>query len=172
MEIRMPKIISIEKTERQYRKRSVPGVQLFMNESVILTMAAHADIGFADNKEIMGLILGTVYNDEEGEYSVADGTATTKLDSTNVSVKFNSDSLEELFTSIDKNESGTVVGWYHSHPGFGCYLSDVDVKTHSDIFGEHIGFSIVLDPSDETLMAFTVEDGVSKEVQMVVSEDS
>ncbi len=23
----------------------------------------------------------------------------------------------------------TVVGWYHSHPGFGCWLSSVDVNT-------------------------------------------
>jgi 26S proteasome regulatory subunit N11 len=22
-----------------------------------------------------------------------------------------------------------VVGWYHSHPGFGCWLSGVDVNT-------------------------------------------
>ena len=22
-----------------------------------------------------------------------------------------------------------VVGWYHSHPGFGCWLSSVDVHT-------------------------------------------
>jgi 26S proteasome regulatory subunit N11 len=22
-----------------------------------------------------------------------------------------------------------VVGWYHSHPGFGCWLSSVDVQT-------------------------------------------
>jgi proteasome lid subunit RPN8/RPN11 len=22
-----------------------------------------------------------------------------------------------------------VVGWYHSHPGFGCWLSGVDVHT-------------------------------------------
>ncbi len=167
----MPKIISMEKIERKYRRRSVPGVQLFMGDSVILTMAAHADIGFAEEKEIMGLIIGTVYSDEEGEYSVADGTATTKLDSTKVSVKFDPDSLEDLFTSIDENESGTVVGWYHSHPGFGCYLSDVDIKTHSEIFGDGIGFSVVIDPSDETLMVFTVEDGRSKKVQMVVSED-
>ncbi|OBZ70510.1 26S proteasome non-ATPase regulatory subunit 14 [Grifola frondosa] len=25
--------------------------------------------------------------------------------------------------------SETVVGWYHSHPGFGCWLSSVDVNT-------------------------------------------
>lgn len=22
-----------------------------------------------------------------------------------------------------------VVGWYHSHPGFGCWLSNVDINT-------------------------------------------
>ena len=26
-------------------------------------------------------------------------------------------------------KSEVVVGWYHSHPGFGCWLSFVDVKT-------------------------------------------
>lgn len=167
----MPKIISTTKTQRQYRKRSVPAVQLFMGESVISTMAAHADVGFTDEKEIMGLILGTIYNDDEGEYSVADGTATTKLDSTNVSVRFDPNSLEDLFISIDENKSGTVVGWYHSHPGFGCYLSDTDIKTHSHIFGDGIGFSVVIDPSDETLMVFSVKDGSSQKVQMIILED-
>merc|ERR1719362_2113792 len=27
------------------------------------------------------------------------------------------------------NRKEKVVGWYHSHPGFGCWLSSVDVNT-------------------------------------------
>ena len=27
-----------------------------------------------------------------------------------------------------------VVGWYHSHPGFGCWLSSVDVNTQQVSF--------------------------------------
>lgn len=27
-----------------------------------------------------------------------------------------------------------VVGWYHSHPGFGCWLSGVDINTQQ-VFG-------------------------------------
>jgi 26S proteasome regulatory subunit N11 len=27
------------------------------------------------------------------------------------------------------NRPETVVGWYHSHPGFGCWLSSVDINT-------------------------------------------
>lgn len=27
-----------------------------------------------------------------------------------------------------------VVGWYHSHPGFGCWLSGVDINTQQVVF--------------------------------------
>merc|ERR1719461_2239850 len=29
-----------------------------------------------------------------------------------------------------------VVGWYHSHPGFGCWLSGVDINTHQSVKGK------------------------------------
>ncbi|MDN5357962.1 MAG: Mov34/MPN/PAD-1 family protein [Candidatus Methanomethylophilaceae archaeon] len=167
----MPKVISSEKTGREYRRRSVPGVPLFIGENVVSRIANHADIGFAEEKEIMGLVMGRVYRDEEGEYSVACDTATAKLDSTGMSVRFDPDSLEDLFESIDGSAGDGVIGWYHSHPGFGCYLSDVDIRTHSRIFGEGLGFAIVIDPSDESLMVFTVEKSIPKTVQIVIAED-
>ena len=30
---------------------------------------------------------------------------------------------------LTANRPETVVGWYHSHPGFGCWLSSVDINT-------------------------------------------
>lgn len=27
-----------------------------------------------------------------------------------------------------------VVGWYHSHPGFGCWLSGVDINTQQVVY--------------------------------------
>ncbi len=167
----MPKIISSEEAARVRRKRSVTGTELFMGKSVISKMAFHADLGFADNKEVMGLIMGSLYVDDEGEYAVAEGTATSGLVATDVSVRFDPDSIEDLFSSIDENKCNTVIGWYHSHPGFGCYMSDVDVKTHKEIFGGRTGFSAVLDPSDETLMVFVNEDGKIRPARMIVSED-
>jgi proteasome lid subunit RPN8/RPN11 len=32
-----------------------------------------------------------------------------------------------LTTQVDRHEN--VVGWYHSHPGYGCWLSGIDVAT-------------------------------------------
>ena len=36
-----------------------------------------------------------------------------------------------------------VVGWYHSHPGFGCWLSGVDINTQQvHVFGFFFFFLI------------------------------
>ncbi len=35
----------------------------------------------------------------------------------------------ELQTNQDPPRPESVVGWYHSHPGFGCWLSSVDINT-------------------------------------------
>lgn len=34
-----------------------------------------------------------------------------------------------------------VVGWYHSHPGFGCWLSSVDVNTQQVRFLQELRIS-------------------------------
>jgi len=43
--------------------------------------------------------------------------------------------------------SETVVGWYHSHPGFGCWLSGVDMNTQQSF--EQLNpraVAVVIDP--------------------------
>ena len=35
--------------------------------------------------------------------------------------------MMETLKLTGRNE--TVVGWYHSHPGFGCWLSSTDIST-------------------------------------------
>ena len=44
----------------------------------------------------------------------------------------------EMLKQTDRAEN--VVGWYHSHPGFGCWLSSVDVNTHAVNFFYKINF--------------------------------
>lgn len=40
-----------------------------------------------------------------------------------------------------------VVGWYHSHPGFGCWLSGVDINTQQSFEAlNNRAVSIVVDP--------------------------
>lgn len=40
-----------------------------------------------------------------------------------------------------------VVGWYHSHPGFGCWLSGVDVNTQQSFEAlNQRAVAVVIDP--------------------------
>lgn len=39
-----------------------------------------------------------------------------------------------------------ILGWYHSHPGFGVYLSNMDLFIHNHFFAEPWHLALVIDP--------------------------
>ena len=50
----------------------------------------------------------------------------------------------------DRYPGQAIVGWYHSHPGLGVFLSDQDVFIHKNFFGNPGSLAWVYDPhSDE-----------------------
>lgn len=164
----MPKIISSNAPEVEFRARPVKGVPLYIKEETIVSMTDHADTGYCENKEVLGLLIGHILKDDEGMYVRVTGAATSGLEADEVSVRFSKETIEGLFDSMDKCEGDMVVGWYHSHLGIGCYLSDVDIRTHAGIFGDEIGFAIVIDPSDSTLAAFSCKDSSPQKVPLIV----
>jgi proteasome lid subunit RPN8/RPN11 len=164
----MPKIISADSPEVEFRNRPVKGVSLYVSEDAITSMTEHAEKGYLEMKEVMGLMIGNILKDDEGLYVKATEVATSDLDADEISVRFNKESMKGLFESLDRCEGNAIVGWYHSHLGIGCFLSGVDIRTHLGIFGDEIGFAIVIDPSDSTLATFTCDSNGPKKVRMVV----
>jgi proteasome lid subunit RPN8/RPN11 len=164
----MPKIISSDTPDVEFKKRLVRGVSLYVSEETIAMMIDHAEAGYRDGNEVMGLLIGRIFKDGEGVYVKVTDAATSGLDADEASVRFNKEELEGLFESIDRCEGDAVVGWYHSHLGVGCYLSDVDIRTHTSIFGNEIGFALVIDPSDSTMATFSCIDGKQQNVPMIV----
>jgi len=64
-----------------------------------------------------------------------------------VSVSFSDDdfnSFEDLL-----NEKNHCIGWWHSHPGYGLFLSPTDLTTHIYSFQVHnpLSVALVLDPT-------------------------
>jgi 26S proteasome regulatory subunit N11 len=92
--------------------------------------------------EVMGLMLGQFVD----EYTVncVDVFAMPQS-GTGVSVEavdpvFQTNMLEMLKQT---GRPEMVVGWYHSHPGFGCWMSGVDINTQQVIQSScSIGFLI------------------------------
>ncbi|WAR24809.1 CSN5-like protein [Mya arenaria] len=91
----------------------------------LLKMVMHARSG--GNLEVMGLLLGKV-----------DGNTMICMDCFALPV-------EGTETRVRRLEN--AIGWYHSHPGYGCWLSGIDVSTQmlNQQFQEPF-VAIVIDP--------------------------
>jgi len=66
-------------------------------------------------------------------------------------VTFTQDTWEHIYKIKDKDyPDDRIVGWYHSHPGFGVFLSDHDTFIHKNFFSSALQVAWVYDPhSDE-----------------------
>jgi proteasome lid subunit RPN8/RPN11 len=66
-------------------------------------------------------------------------------------VTFTQDTWEHIYKIKDsKFPDERIVGWYHSHPGFGVFLSDHDTFIHKNFFSSPLQVAWVYDPhSDE-----------------------
>ena len=112
--------------------------------------------------EVMGLMLGRVHSWKGNEYVLVKDVVTSDLQATSVEVRFDRNGYEGLFDALDDIEyEYVVVGWYHSHPGHGCFLSDVDIGTQRAMFTEGYHTAVVIDPVNREMAAFhTVGDEV------------
>lgn len=100
--------------------------QIYISSLALIKMLKHARAGVP--MEVMGLMLGEFVDDYT--IKVVDVFAMPQS-GTGVSVEavdpvFQTKMLDML-KQTQRNEM--VVGWYHSHPGFGCWLSGVDINT-------------------------------------------
>lgn len=154
----MPKIISTEVGEVPFVVRDTPEVHLFVPNNIRESMIKHSLNGMNESKEVMGLLIGKLFQDDQGEYGVVTDVVSAPLVADETYVKFNPEFIEELFETLDQMEERMIIGWYHSHPGYGCFLSQIDMATHISTFGDGKGFAIVIDPMDETVEVFTCAD--------------
>jgi len=93
----------------------------------LLKMLKHGRAGIP--MEVMGLMLGDFTDDYM--VRVVDVFAMPQS-GTGVSVEAVDPVYQQKFMEMVKQtgRSEVVVGWYHSHPGFGCWMSGVDINTH------------------------------------------
>ena len=93
----------------------------------------------------MGLMLGKV----EGDCMIIQDCLALPVEGTETRVNASSQAYEymskfmEDIRSVDRLEN--AIGWYHSHPGYGCWLSGIDVSTqklHQQYEGIHLIFAV------------------------------
>jgi 26S proteasome regulatory subunit N11 len=144
----------------------------YINKHAEAKMRNHALSMRKSKIEVMGLLLGEVRRWKDRIYVIVRDVVTTDLDATAVSVKFDSVGFEKLFEKLDNaGFDYVVVGWYHSHPGYGCFMSETDLKTHSGIFVSTHQIAIVIDPVKFEISGFGMRGGKAVEEDFAVYWD-
>ncbi len=77
-----------------------------------------------------------------------------------VNLTFDHDTWSDVVTQVDRDHAGKViVGWFHSHPGHGVFLSGYDEFIQTSFFSADGMVALVVDPHDGSTGWFTTTDG-------------
>lgn len=118
--------------------------QIYISSLALLKMLKHGRAGVP--MEVMGLMLGEFIDDYT--VRVVDVFAMPQS-GTGVSVEAVDPVFQTKMLDMLKQcgRPEMVVGWYHSHPGFGCWLSGVDINTQQSFEAlNQRAVAVVVDP--------------------------
>ncbi len=129
-------------------------VDIFMEEPALRASQAHALSSL--NREVAGVLVGPrpekqpdgrylvhIHDTIIAKYTVMHGASVTY---TPESWRYMNDVLRERYP----DDTAVMVGWYHTHPGFGIFLSGMDLFIHQNFFTQIWHVAFVLDPRANT----------------------
>eukprot|EP00698_Gefionella_okellyi_P013594 TRINITY_DN3733_c0_g1_i1.p1 TRINITY_DN3733_c0_g1~~TRINITY_DN3733_c0_g1_i1.p1 ORF type:complete len:339 (+),score=78.66 TRINITY_DN3733_c0_g1_i1:64-1080(+) len=128
-----------------------------MSSQALIKIVMHANSG--GDLEVMGMLQGYINGDT---MFVMDSFA-LPVEGSETRVNAASEAMEYMVAYLKSMESvgrkENCIGWYHSHPGYGCWLSGIDVGTQAQnqMFQEP-WLAVVVDPK-RTMAGGKVEIG-------------
>ncbi len=119
---------------------------VFIADKVMRAMEQHA--AGRIECEVGGVLLGGFFQSDKGPFiEITDLIEATAAEGTDVSLTFTHDTWAQIHSELAQRPAGTrIVGWYHSHPGLGVFLSSQDEFIHTSFFADPWHVAIVVDP--------------------------
>lgn len=112
---------------KPWKKNPYHFKKVFISGLAMAKMAIHAKSG--GQIEVMGLMQGQI----TGDSFVVTDTFSLPVEGTETRVNAADEANEYLVSYLElcrQNKNlDNPIGWYHSHPGYGCWLSGIDVST-------------------------------------------
>lgn len=134
-------------------------VSVCLAESPLRTIVAHSVRH--PEREVGGVVLGEVY-EEDGRFLVLveDVCEARHTVADCLSLTFTGETWLDIMRGRRKRREAKTLGWYHSHPGLGVFMSSMDEFSHQSFFGDRPWYvALVIDPLSGDLGAFTWEHG-------------
>jgi proteasome lid subunit RPN8/RPN11 len=94
--------------------------------------------------EVGGFLLG---KNKDGVSEISVAVKAEKTKQSQAQLTFTHETWDALHKLIDEKHSDLeLIGWYHSHPGFGVFLSDYDAFIQHSFFSSPHNVALVVDP--------------------------
>ncbi|TWU04162.1 Mov34/MPN/PAD-1 family protein [Symmachiella macrocystis] len=133
--------------------------RVHFTEKCHVSILAHAEED--TSVEICGVLVGGVQHDAHGPFALISehiraDAATSKF----AEVTFTHEAWSKINAEMDSRYSDlSIVGWYHTHPDFGIFLSDRDEFIHQNFFSGASQIAHVVDPIRKTEGVFVWREG-------------
>jgi|SRR3990172_1802715 len=125
-----------------------PPLNVFVTQSAYCRIELHSVSELDD--EVGGALVGMwcVDRDSREEFIVVQHMLPAQhTRQGSVYLTFTQDTLVDFHDELDKNFSGKrIVGWYHTHPRMGIFLSHYDTWLHRNFFPEPWQVALVVEP--------------------------
>ena len=139
-----------------------PGIEVYITQHAFDKMMKQCAAYAKKHLEAMGYLVGDYCRWKNKEYTIVEDAVTSDLETTSVSVQFKA--FEKAFDQLDKIDFDyVIVGWYHSHPGHGCFMSQTDISTQKRMFNKAFHVAIVIDPINKEFKAYKMVGNVVDE---------
>lgn len=137
--------------EQNTRARTSPEMQAAVAEQIEEHAASSRD------REIGGILVGTWH---DGSTRVTAAIPALRAESSAANVTFTHEVWSDVLATVESEyPEDRIVGWYHSHPGFGVFLSAYDTFIQENFFSDPRMVALVIDPLAGTAGWFMWRDG-------------
>ena len=124
------------------RPEDGPSLLVFINKRSFEAMHQHAHCDI--RREQAGILCGQAYHDSGRLYLDVSSAFPVDTISSAAHFHFHERSWEPVWKQFENNSA--IVGWYHTHPGLGVFLSPTDLRTQENYFAARWQIAVVIDP--------------------------
>ncbi len=122
-------------------------------------------------QEVGGVLVGERYQDEQGPYlwikAIIEGRS---MHHHAAQVTFTAETWADIQQTMDEEyPDDRIVGWYHTHPGFGIFLSEMDLFIQDNFFNLPWQTALVYDPKSGEEGAFIWRNGRAVQEKFLVA---
>jgi proteasome lid subunit RPN8/RPN11 len=150
----LPPDIRVMGLRRPLNHATWTAVDILANEPAFRNAQAHSLSSL--DREVAGVLIGPQPEKQpDGRYLVhiVDTIIAKHTRMHGASVTYTPESWRYINDKLAErypDESAVIVGWYHTHPGFGIFLSGMDLFIHQNFFTQKWHIAMVLDPRART----------------------